>query len=197
MEQEQKALNCWAPEIFYDKKEKLYMIYWATTIPGRFPETDSTGDNDYNHRIYYTTTRNFQDYAPAQLLYDQGFNVIDATLLYQHDTYYMLLKDETRHPAEKNIRIAHSQHLTGPYSKPSRPITGGYWAEGPTVTQIGAQWVVFFDKYTEHRMGAVASKDLKNWQDISDKIHFPEGTRHGSVLKISRKVLDQLIQAAP
>ena len=37
MAQEPGAQNCWAPEIFYNGALKNYMIYWATTIPGRFP----------------------------------------------------------------------------------------------------------------------------------------------------------------
>ena len=45
MAHEAKARNCWAPEIFYDDINKQYLIFWATTIPGRFPETDKQGDN--------------------------------------------------------------------------------------------------------------------------------------------------------
>src|SRR5471030_1214648 len=40
MQKEDSARNCWAPEITYDAKQKDYMIYWATTIPGRFAEGD-------------------------------------------------------------------------------------------------------------------------------------------------------------
>lgn len=193
MEHEAEALNCWAPEIFYDDKQDRYMIYWSTTIPGRFPETEGQGDEKYNHRMYYTTTRDFQDFSPTQLLYDQGFNVIDGTIIKENEKYYMFLKDETRYPPEKNIRIAQSDKLTGPYSKPTPPITGDYWAEGPTVAKIDNRWIVYFDKYTNHQMGAVASEDLKNWQDISDQIKFPEGVRHGTVFKTSREVLDKLL----
>ena len=60
MEHEPEARNCWAPELYYDDREERYMIYWSTTIPGRFPDSDSTGDNGYNHRIYYTTTEDFR-----------------------------------------------------------------------------------------------------------------------------------------
>jgi hypothetical protein len=42
-------------------------------------------------------------------------------------------------------------------------------------------------------MGAIRSKDLKNWEDISDKISFPEGTRHGTVLKVDMSVLEKLL----
>lgn len=104
----------------------------------------------------------------------------------------MFLKDETRHPAEKNIRIATSSELTKNYSKPTAPITGDYWAEGPTPIKIGEYWFVYFDKYRKHNMGAVRSKDLKNWEDISDQIEFPKGTRHGTVIKVNKEVLEGL-----
>ena len=52
MEHEPGARNCWAPEIFYDEDSKQYLIHWATTIPGRFPETETLGDDKYNHRMY-------------------------------------------------------------------------------------------------------------------------------------------------
>ncbi|RYZ18436.1 MAG: glycosyl hydrolase, partial [Chitinophagaceae bacterium] len=84
-----------------------------------------------------------------------------------------------------NLRVATSKNLKGPYSKPGPPITGKYWAEGPTAIKINGQWIVYFDKYTEKKYGAVTSTDFVNWTDISDKVSFPKGTRHGTVLKIS------------
>jgi len=191
MEHEATANNCWAPEIFYDKASKQYMIYWATTIPGRFPKTDSLGDN--NHRIYYVTTKDFKTYTPTKLLYDQGFNVIDATIQKQGNKYVMFLKDETKKPAQKNLHVAFSDNLTDGYGKPSAAITGNYWAEGPTAIQINNEWIVYFDKYTLHKYGAVSSTDLEHWTDISDKVHFPSGTRHGTVLSISHQELTTLL----
>lgn len=192
MEHEATAKNCWAPEIFYDEESKQYIIFWSTTIPGRFPETEKSGDEDYNHRMYYVTTTDFMDFTETELFYNQGFNVIDGTLIKENDQYVLILKDETRNPAQKNIRIATSTKLTEGYSKPSEPITGKYWAEGPTPVKIGDWWIVYFDKYVDHKMGAVRSKDLKNWEDISDQVYFPKGTRHGTVFKVSQKVLENL-----
>jgi hypothetical protein len=192
MEHEDSARNCWAPEIFYDRSEKQYMIYWATTIPGRFSQGDTSGDSKYNHRMYYCTTKDFKKFSPTQLLYDQGFNVIDATIQKEGKQYIMFLKDETRYPPQKNIRVATSNSATGGYGKPSEPITGKYWAEGPTILRLGDQWVVYFDKYTEHKYGAVVSPDLKSWTDISDQVELPKGMRHGSIFAISAKELQKL-----
>lgn len=186
MSHEDSARNCWAPEIIYNEKEKEYMIFWATTIAGRFKEGDSTGDDKYNHRIYYTTTKDFKTFSKTKLLYDKGFNVIDATIIKNGKQYIMFLKDETRKPPQKNIRFASSKNLTGGYSAPSIPITGKYWAEGPTVLHTSKKWIIYFDKYTEHKYGALESADLVNWYDISDKLTMPPGIRHGTVFSITK-----------
>jgi len=193
MAHEPTAQNCWAPEIFYDASGKQYMIYWATTIPGLFPATDTTGDNGSNHRIYYTLTKDFKTFSKAAVLYNQGFNVIDATIQKINNKYVMFLKDETKTPPQKNLRIAVSNELTSGYGKASEPITGKYWAEGPTAVKVANEWVVYFDKYRDHKYGAVASKDLKNWNDISNQISLPSGIRHGTIFKISQKELEVLM----
>ncbi|MDO7845529.1 glycoside hydrolase family 43 protein [Hymenobacter sp. M29] len=194
MAAEPTAKNCWAPEITYDALNRQYLIYWATTIPGRFPQGETTLEGGNNHRIYYVTTKNFKTYSPAQILYDQGFNVIDATIQPAGKRFVMFLKDETRQPVQKNLRVAFADQPTGPYGPPSAPITGKYWAEGPTAIQLGSEWLVYFDKYTEHKYGAVSSTDLEHWTDVSDRLNFPKGTRHGTVLRITQKELAKLLK---
>ena len=189
MEHEIGTRNTWAPEITYDTDNKEYIIYWASTIIGKFPETQIEEDAGYNHRMYYTTTKDFATFTPTKLLYNPGFNVIDATIQKEGNKYVMFLKDETKKPVQKNLKVAFSDYLTGPYTKASEPITGNYWAEGPTGININGNWMVYFDKYKDHKYGAAQSKDLKNWKDISNSIEFPKGTRHGSVFKIPVSLL--------
>jgi beta-xylosidase len=193
MHNEPQARNVWAPELFYDGDGKRFMIFWSSTIPGRLPRTDKTGDEGYNHRIYFTTTTDFERLASAKLLYDPGFNIIDATIVHDGKRFVMFLKDETRHPPAKNLRVATADKLAGPYGPPSRPITGKYWAEGPTAIKLGNKWFVYFDRYTEGRYGLVTSEDLAHWEDESDKARFPADHRHGSVLRVSHEVLDGLM----
>jgi hypothetical protein len=192
MAHEEKALNCWAPEVFYDSDKEQYLIFWATTIEGKFAETLGKGDEKYNHRMYCVTTRDFEEFSETRLFYEPGFNVIDSTVARSGNRYVMFLKNETRHPPEKNIRVAYADAAEGPYGKPSQPISGADWAEGPTAIRMAEYWYVYFDKYTKHRYGAVRSKDLEHWEDISDTISFPDGTRHGTVLRVGWTVLNKL-----
>jgi hypothetical protein len=196
MAHEPKTMNCWAPEIFYDAKTEKYIIFWATSIPGRFPETDSTGDDDgpnkYNHRIYYVTTKDFLTYTDAKLFYDDGFSVIDATIVKNGDKYVMFLKDETKLPvAKKNIRVAVADAAEGPYGHASKPISPD-WVEGPSAIKIGDSVIVYFDEYTRGRYGAVASTDLEHWDNISKQLSFPKTTRHGTALAVPKSVCEKL-----
>jgi PelA/Pel-15E family pectate lyase len=197
MADEPTAMNCWAPEIFYDDQKKQYLIFWATTIPGRFPATETSGDNGLNHRIYYVTTKDFASYSKAALLYDGGFNVIDATIVKsaangRQRGYVMILKDETKNPVKKNLRVAVSLNATGPYGPASPPFSPD-WVEGPTAARVNNEWIVYFDMYRDHRYGAAKSADLKSWETVTDKLAMPPGARHGSIFTVSDEVLARLL----
>ena len=184
MEHEVKARNCWAPEIFFDREKKHFIVYWSTTIEGRFPETQPYGDEGYNHRIYYVTTTDFRRFSETKLLYDGGFNAIDANIVKNGSKYIMFVKNETLVPPQKNIRVAFGE---SPYQfgEASEAITlNHYWAEGPTGIRVNGQWIVYFDKYKINEIGAVASKDLNQWKDISHDIKFPKGAQHGYVMQV-------------
>jgi hypothetical protein len=79
MAHEPTVCNVWAPELFYDDKEKQFIICWASTIPGRFPDYLEPSTN--NHRMYFTTTRDFHSFTPTKLFLDPDFSVIDCQIL--------------------------------------------------------------------------------------------------------------------
>jgi beta-galactosidase len=196
MAQESEAKNCWAPEMIYDHQNKEYLIFWATTIPGRHSEVaGSDQEKGLNHRIYSTTTKDFVQFSPTKLFFNPDFSVIDATIYAGKGLFYMFIKNENPNPPEKNIRISTSNQPAGPYStNVSAPITGNYWAEGPSVLKVGKFVYVYFDKYRDHKYGAVRSKDMKRWEDVSGLVSFPKGVRHGSAFQVSREVFNKLIE---
>ncbi|MFO0889646.1 MAG: glycoside hydrolase family 43 protein [Isosphaeraceae bacterium] len=193
MEHEPRALNCWAPEVVYDDAKGHYLIFWSTTIPGRFPETDGTGDEKYNHRIYGTTTVDFKHFTPTRLLFDGGFNVIDATLLRADGKWFLIVKDETLRPVKKHLRLAVGDSPEGPFGDVSAPFTPS-WVEGPSAIRLGDDSLVYFDRYTQHRYGAVRSRNLKDWEDITARVHFPRDARHGTVLMVPRSIVEKLTE---
>ena len=193
MEKFEGAKNTWAPELFYDKTDKTFYIFWSSTVPGAFPDLPtSESEKGLNHRQYYVTTKDFKTFSETQLFFEPGFSVIDGAILEKDDTYYLFVKNENSNPAEKNIRITSNNKPYGFPTEVSAPITGDYWAEGPTPLQVGDYVYVYFDKYTQGRYGAIRSKDMKHWEDVSDSIYFPKGIRHGTAFKVSGKILEGL-----
>jgi len=207
MAHEPAVRNSWAPEIDYDAQRGEFIIFWASTIPGRFPATAGMSEDDYNHRLYFTTTKDFTTFAPTKLFYDPGFSVIDATFLHANGRHYLLVKDETRDPPKKHLRLAEAagDDLRGPFGKLSAPFTPpGLWVEGPTAIQLGGHGgdiLVYFDVYQQKYYGALRTRDLRAWEDVTAKMSFPdEGTPlrlgHGTVIEVPPGIVAKLRAAA-
>jgi hypothetical protein len=194
MASEPAAMNCWAPEIDYDAGRKQYVIIWSTTIPGRFPDTDASGDKGYNHRIYCVTSSDLQTFSAPKLILDPGFDCIDATILPADGKFYMIFKNETLKPLAKYLCMASSDDIMGPYSVVAEKFTRN-WVEGPTAIKIGDYYMVYYDCYRDHHYGAVRSKDLKTWEDVTSQIKFPAGSRHGTVIEVDADVAKALMLA--
>ena len=190
MKNEPEVVNVWAPEIFYDDVKKEYIIIWASTIPFRFEK--GVEDEKNNHRMYYVTTKDFKTFSDTKLYFEPGFSVIDCAILEKDGQYYMFLKNENSNPPEKNIRLTSASQPFDFPTEVSASITRNYWAEGPAPLRVGDSVYVYFDKYTEKKYGAVRSKDLKVWDDVSDEVTFPKGIRHGTAFAVSKKVLEGL-----
>lgn len=197
MMHEPTAHNCWAPELFYDKPSKNYYIFWATTIPGRHKEVPtSEKEKGLNHRIYYVTTKDFVTFSETKMFFNPDFNVIDAAIVKDKNReLIMVVKNENSNPAEKNLRITKTKNIKDGFPvEVSEPITGNYWAEGPSPLVVGNSLYVYFDKYREHKYGAVRSKDRIHWEDVSSQVSFPKGTRHGTAFRVKKSVLKQLLK---
>ena len=199
MAHEPTVRNSWAPEVAYDEKRQEFIIFWSSTIPGRFPDTSGASEDQLNHRLYFTTTKDFVTLAPTKLLYDPGFSVIDATFLATREGLRLIIKDERKSPEPKKyLQMAQAADLQGPFTNLSEPFTPkGLWVEGPTALRIGDDYIVYFDVYTKKHYGALRSRDLKTWEDVTAQMSFPdEGTpvrmRHGTAIAVPTEIVAKL-----
>ena len=198
MMHEPTAHNCWAPELFYDEPSQTYYIFWATTIPGRHKEVPVIeSEKGLNHRIYYVTTKDFNTFSETKLFFNPDFSVIDAAIVRDPvmKDLIMVVKNENSLPAEKNLRVTRVARIEDGFPVEVSPsITGDYWCEGPAPLFVGDDLYVYFDKYRNHKYGAVRSRDHgKTWEDISDQVSFPKGTRHGTAFPVDKAVLRKLL----
>lgn len=188
MTNEPTTVNVWAPELFFDAPGKRFIITWASTIPGRFPDKLEKRDN--NHRLYYTTTTDFKTFTPGKLFFDPGFSVIDPFILKDGPQYVLVCKDNSR--PELDLRVAFGPSPLGPWEHVSAPFTQQF-TEGPCTIKVGDDWLIYFDAYRQKIYGAVKTRDFKTFTDITSEVSFPEGHKHGTAIRVPREILDGLL----
>jgi hypothetical protein len=184
------TVNVWAPEVFYDDETQQFIIVWASTIPFKFPR--GLEDENNNHRLYYTSTKDFITFTDTKLFCDPGFSAIDAVIVKQDKGKYILVvKDNTR--PNRNIKVAFSDKAEGPYNNVTGPFTDNF-TEGPTVCRVENNWLIYYDAYRDKKYGASATTDFKTFTNISDKITVPEGHKHGTIFKVREEILKGMIK---
>ncbi|WP_300598217.1 glycoside hydrolase family 43 protein [Niabella sp.] len=190
MKQEPTTVNVWAPELFYDDAAKDYKIIWASTIPGRF-ERGAEEDNN-NHRMYMTTTKDFKTFTSAKLFLDPGFSVIDAVIVKkQKEDYILVLKDNTR--PERNLKVAFSNNAAGPWKNVSTPFSDNF-TEGPSVVRVKDRWLIYYDSYRKKIYEVMATKDFQHFKDVTNQVTVPEGHKHGTIVPVKKKLVRQLVK---
>jgi alpha-L-fucosidase len=189
MAHEPTTVNVWAPELYYDDVEDRFIICWASTIPGRFP--DYLEERNNNHRMYYTTTRDFKSFTPTKLFLEPDFSVIDCQILKDDGRYVLLLKDNTR--PHRNIRVAFGDSPLGPWRDISEHLTA-HLTEGPSALKIGEDWFIYYEAYDAKHYSAMKTRDFKTFTDVTDQMTFPQGLKHGTAFKATRRDLDRLLR---
>ena len=186
--------NCWAPEMIYDDENRQYVIFWASTIKEDGVWKTEPGEK-YDHRMYYTTTKDFKTFSPAKIFFDPGHNVIDVTIQKKDGKYYMLYKDERIWPkAKKELSVAVSKHATGPYLPTGDKPFATDWVEGPAVCPLSdGSYVVYMDAYTRHRYEAKRTRDFRTWEDVTDRISIPKDAKHGSIITVTKAFVDNIL----
>ncbi len=172
--------NCWAPECCFDPDQGIYWLFWSSTI------WDGVG-TDPGHRIWATTTRDFQVFTPAEPFFDPGYSVIDATIAATKHGFLMAYKDErgtnSRGTEYKAIRTCAAARIPGHWEDFSDLLTPAL-TEGPTLLDAGNRWIMLFDHFMDGHFGAIESEDLLTWRSVTDRVEIPFGPRHASVISL-------------
>ena len=188
--------NIWAPEFYFDTTTKEYTIFWSSTFK----------DAGWKEsRLWYCTTRDWENFSPAKVMFDPGYSVIDGTLTKHQEVYYLFHKEEefgVKTGERRGIRLATSKNIEGPYQIYNGPLNKGQIAptitEGPSVMKdpLKAGWLLLYDYPMVDQYGISSSPDLFNWK-IEKDVAMPEDARHGSVSKLSAAEANRLLKAFP
>lgn len=187
--------NVWAPELFYDEDLQLYFIIWSSQIdPKTYTDADKLGTNNC-HRLWYTTTKDFQTFTPAKRYYDPGFNSIDGFLIKRAPKDYVLVVKDNRKPGFSNLFCVFGESPYGPFKNPTERI-GRTFSEGPCAVQLpDGEWLIYFDQYHPQEYTAVSTRDFKTFTSAASRVSIPETHKHGTIVKIKKSLLDKILNA--
>jgi hypothetical protein len=190
MEFDTSTVNVWAPELYFEAETQKFYILWASTVPFKFEK--GMEDERNNHRIYYTTTRDFITFSETKLFFDPGYSVIDAVLVKRAPQDYVLVfKDNTR--PNRDLKVAFSENPQGPWKNISEAFTG-FLTEGPTVVEHRDKWLIYYDSYGDRNYKAVNTEDFVTFTDATNEISIPEGHKHGTIFKAKESVLLNILE---
>jgi hypothetical protein len=170
--------NAWATEFFYDASRRVYLIFRASITPG-----------EPYQRIWYAETAHFRALSPPAMLFDPGCSVIDATLIEEAGTCYLIYKDERgeNKPGTeyKAMRVATASDPRGPYVPRTGLVTPSL-TEGPAVFRVGERWRMLYDWFMDGQWGA-CERWISCVRRRSTASSFPPGRAMGRCLRPRRE----------
>ncbi|MDR1119843.1 MAG: T9SS type A sorting domain-containing protein [Dysgonamonadaceae bacterium] len=189
----------WAPEAIYDETAGEYLVYWSSRV---------AEDNYALFRIYVSKTKDFHTFTQPEVFVETPLGCIDASIFKVGDTCYRLIKDDTQNYvslSSSKVLLDYSNETGLGNSYTHIPNTelenhkGGY--EGATMFQFLGEnkWCVLVDEYVGAKRGYIpfVSTDISQENSLTLLANgtyiMPTGAKHGTVITVSQKEYDDLI----
>lgn len=187
-----KTAGCtWAPEAYYDETTEEYMIFWASR---------TRNDGFAQQRIFYTTTKDFVEFAKPKVWINYPFSTIDTTVIEEDGKYYRFTKYEDK----ARIILETADSLLGEWTEIESPVLDEQkGVEGPCCFEFheedivdGQRFGLLLDNfggggYYIMTTDSLADGDFQKVKGYS----LPKRPRHGTVIRISDEEYNALIEA--
>jgi beta-xylosidase len=194
MEKTPGTKTCRAPETFYDAKSGQYIILWSSNVetPGTEPSKDGY------HRAYYVVTKDFMTFSEPKMLFDPGFNNIDATMVAHRGKYFLVFKETDDEPNKKwgAVHAAVADQPLGPYKLLPTPLLSNERVDGPALVTVGDKTILYVDFYANHRYGVYETLDWNAWTDAAKVANVVNGQSHGAIFPVPADLAEKLRQEA-
>jgi hypothetical protein len=182
-------LRVWAPQTIYDPKAGKYMIYFSMKH-GNDPD-----------KIYYAyANKDFTDLeaAPKQLFFHpHKTSCIDGDIVYALGKYHLFFKTEG---SGDGIKQAVSDQLTEGYvleDKYLQQTTEAVEGVGTFKLNGSNEWIMMYDVYKNGKYQFTKTSDLQRFTVIDQDVTMNFHPRHGTVMSITSKEAERLMQQWP
>lgn len=185
---DQNALDLASPNLFYDEVSRRFVVTWASTIARNFIQSFQE-EVENNPRIWYATTRDFNDFSAPELFFDPNYSVRDGVILDLGGHVVLLHNDNTRPMLD--LRMASASTPFGPWG-PSGDTFTAKFTESPAAIQLGREWWIYFFNTQTGTVGLTRTRDFRTFTEAAEPVEFPPGLRPTSILQVRRSVVERL-----
>ncbi|SFF06022.1 Ig-like domain (group 2) [Paenibacillus algorifonticola] len=197
-----EAGNTWAPEAFYDEETGEYAVFWASKMYA--DESHSTGTHQ---RMMVAKTRDFYTFSEPVEYMNNGYSIIDTTMIGHDGKVYRFTKDERSNTnATPNGKFIYQESGSSVFDSSFKMIKEGIGrgqiaqGEGPTVFKSNTEekWYMFIDEFGGRGYVPFETTDLDSgeWK-ISTNYELPSRPRHGTVIPVTQAEYDRLLVSVP
>jgi len=178
----------WAPQVIFDEQAKRYMVYWSMKH-GKGP--------DIIHYAYANADFTDLESEPKPLFVPKNKkSCIDGDIILKNGIYHLFYKTEG--------------HGNGIKKAMTDDLSSGVWIEQPDYKQQTREavegssvfrlthsdkYILMYDVYMKGRYAFCESHDLDSFRPVSQQVTMDFHPRHGSIIPITKKELDQLLRA--
>ncbi|MCM3443662.1 glycoside hydrolase family 43 protein [Metabacillus halosaccharovorans] len=176
----------WAPEVYFDNESEEFIVFWASMLQNM----DGT---DRYHRMMYVTTKDFISFSKPQVFIDEGFSVIDTTIIEHQEQIFRFSK------GEQIIQESGRSFFDPQFKMINEKVELDFMSrgEGPIIfkSNIEEKWYLFIDEYGLRGYLPLETTDLTSgvWT-MPEKFSLPTNPRHGSVIPVTLSEYKELLQ---
>lgn len=191
----------WAPEAYWDESTGEYVVFWASKI---------SDDCNTKQRIYYSKTRDFYHFTPAQVWIDEEWSVIDTTVIQVGDYYYRFSKNEAEETnangtPSKRIYAERSTSMLGDWTlvNPNTLNYSGGQIEGPCIFRFNDRdsggedrWCLMADATGKEIIPGISTDLASGFPTFSltDTATMPvPAASHGTVIPVTAEEYDAVM----
>lgn len=183
-----KAFDVVNPRLFYDQTADHYIVTWASTLPGNYFQCYQEPVEN-NPRLWYSVTKDFSQFSPAEIFLEPGYAVEDAVIV-NYGSGYALVHEDSRN-TYRTLRTAFGDLPVEAWKSFTDEISPGI-CENPAVLSDGSLNLVYYQTGHKAELGLLVTEDFNTWINVANYVSFPEQYLLGNIVKVDRDIVEGL-----
>lgn len=186
----------WAPEVIVDPATGDSLVFWSSKL---FSPADREHTGAWTMRIMCARTRDFVSFSPAEVMFDNGYDVIDTAITVIDGDYHRISK----HIDDGGLGIIHeigSSLFSDDYRLIAKRIASDLYraVEAPIIVQDRqGRTFLFLDQYSVPPQGyfVLEADDPRSgqWRAVDPaEVKLRPATKHGGILPLDRREWERL-----